>query len=286
MAIQQIDLAVPNGDTVRSANVKINQNFSNSTHAASKLVGDTNGKIPTWEQTLLPRPPLRQGQSGNHPEYPIEADFDIANDVIAGYKYFWHKSSQSSWSNLTNDDYITGWEVRGYNSNRLQIGFDYTGSSTLIFRTSVQGGTFRSANNGWVKVYTTGNTTRDTATGFLKASSPVLHVYNDSITKIHEANELDITVDKKGTGHYEIHGTTGLRKNDGWFMSPPRDVHGNVLCMVDLEEKDGVVILKTYKKKFDFETVSIVHDYDNPMDIPDGVCVEFRFNDLPREQLD
>ena len=136
------------------------------------------------------------------------------------------------------------------------------------------------------KIYTSANTTRDTATGFLKASSPVLHVYNDSITKIHEAEQLDITVDKKGTGHYEIHGTTGLRKNDGWFMSPPRDVHGNVLCMVDLDEKDGVVILKTYKKKFDFETVSIVHDFDNPMDIPDGVCVEFRFNDLPEELLD
>lgn len=93
-------------------------------------------------------------------------------------------------------------------------------------------------------------------------------------------------MDKKGVGHYEIHGTTGLRKNDGWFMSPPRDVHGNVLCMVDLEEKDGVVILRTYKKKFDFESVAIVHDFDNPMDIPEGVCVEFRFNDLPQEQTD
>lgn len=40
----------------------------------------------------------------------------------------------------------------------------------------------------WVKsseFYTTSNTAKDTATGFLKASSPVLHVYNDSITNIH-----------------------------------------------------------------------------------------------------
>ena len=138
----------------------------------------------------------------------------------------------------------------------------------------------------WAKsaeFYTTGNTTKDTATGFLKASSPVLHVYNDSITKIHEAEQLDITVDKKGTGHYEIHGTTGLRKNDGWFMSPPRDLHGNVLCMIDVTEKDGVVILKTYKRKFDLELAAIVHDWDNPIDIPEGACVEFRFNDLPQE---
>lgn len=46
MAIQTVDLKVPNGDTPRSANTKINANFSNTTHAASRLVGLFSENIP------------------------------------------------------------------------------------------------------------------------------------------------------------------------------------------------------------------------------------------------
>lgn len=151
---------------------------------------------------------------------------------------------------------------------------------------SYVGTRYANAWKGWDRILSYGNTTRDAGTGFIKTSSPVLHVYNDSITKIHEAEQLDIVVDKKGVGHYEIHGTTGLRKNDGWNMSPPRDIHGNVRCMIDVTEKDSIITLKTYKRKFDLELAAIVHDYDNPIDIPAGACVEFRFNDLPQEPLD
>ncbi len=45
MAIQTVNLTVPGGDTPRSANTKINANFSNTTHAASKLVGTAAGNV-------------------------------------------------------------------------------------------------------------------------------------------------------------------------------------------------------------------------------------------------
>ncbi len=45
MAIQTVDLTVPGGDTPRSANIKINANFSNTTHAASRLVGPVAGNV-------------------------------------------------------------------------------------------------------------------------------------------------------------------------------------------------------------------------------------------------
>lgn len=52
MAIQTINLAVPGGDTPRSANTKINANFSDQTHAASRIVGAATGQVPTSEQVF------------------------------------------------------------------------------------------------------------------------------------------------------------------------------------------------------------------------------------------
>lgn len=46
MAIQSVDLKVPGGDTPRSAFTKLNANFTNPAHAASKLVGNNSGNIP------------------------------------------------------------------------------------------------------------------------------------------------------------------------------------------------------------------------------------------------
>lgn len=50
MAIQNINLGTSptgvGGDTLRSTAVKINENFNNSSHAASKLIGEDIGKVP------------------------------------------------------------------------------------------------------------------------------------------------------------------------------------------------------------------------------------------------
>ena len=280
MAIQLPNPGLGDGQTGDNEFVmwtKVKDNFSNTTHAASRLVGTGAGQIPQAQDIYTVTGSIINVKNAG------ESDVDTFE---AGTKNSIHQIATNgppvSFRAGSDQWLVDTFSVLYFSSNsgRFQMAYGRGGNKAIAFRNQ-QGGSYTQ----WVNIYTTANTTKDVATGFLKASSPVLHVYNDKITKIHEAEQLDITVDKKGTGHYEIHGTTGLRKNDGWFMSPPRDMHSNILCMVDYEEKDGVIILKTYKKKFDFETVSIVHDYDNPMDIPEGSCVEFRFNDLP-EQLD
>lgn len=254
----------------------VRDNFADRSNAASRLVGTATGNVA--EMTSEGVAGTGWGTSSVKQQ---TTDTIVPKDLSSGV-YVFKDGGTVAPPNLGVYDRLCLVLKRHTTTAGNAIWFPYgTGSTGNIVIEQFTGST-----RNFYTLYSDKNTTKDTATGFLKTSSPVLHVYNDSITKIHEAEQLDITVDKKGVGHYEIHGTTGLRKNDGWFMSPPRDVHGNVLCMVDLDEKDGIVILKTYKKKFDFETVSIVHDYESPMDIPEGVCVEFRFNDLPQEQLD
>lgn len=253
----------------------VRENFADKSNAASRMVGTDTGNVMEVGAFGL----------GLTADTPFLANTANLTNVANGF----YGLSGGGHSGVV----IRQQGVNG--SKRMTIvGFPADPSPTVIapyylkVDTTANGVTIKEqieAGNFYT-FYTTQNTTKDTATGFLKASSPVLHVYNDKITKIHEAELLDITVDKKGTGHYEILGTTGLRENDGWNMSPPRDLHGNVLCMIDVTEKDGAVILKTYKRKFDLELAAIVHDWDNPIDIPEGACVEFRFNDLPQEQLD
>lgn len=298
MAIQLPNPGLGDGQTGDNEYVmwqKTRDNFNNSTHAASRLVGTNKGNVMEVGAFGIGGTGFRYNAAPDETRLELGEGSTLYNFLGTGLTYNYttgasgdtafpeelKKVSTSGFVSLNFFDH-SDFTVF-YRQGRLMF------ANGHLFTQQITRDLEGRISATWGDVYAyyhTGNTTKDTATGFLKASSPVLHVYNDSITKIHEAEQLDITVDKRGVGHYEIHGTTGLRKNDGWFMSPPRDVHGNVLCMVDLEEKDGVVILRTYKKKFDFETVSIVHDYDNPMDIPEGVCVEFRFNDLPQEQLD
>lgn len=273
MAIQTINLTVPGGDTPRSANTKINANFTDQTHAASKLVGPRTGNIPLAQDVH------KSSRMYTTLDYTLDGGLDIdlqpVGDVWTRVRGIPMPSEQSMWT----VEHTRAHHVSSNFSTQLAYGYMTTNFAMRSAKGSSGGWT------EWAVFYNDRNTTIEEGTGFLRVSSPVLHVYNDKIDKIHEAEQLDITVDKKGVGHYEIHGTTGLRQNDGWNMSPPRDIHGNVRCMIEVTEKDGVITVKTYKRKFDLELAAIVHDYDNPLDIPEGACVELRFNDLPQEPL-
>lgn len=129
-------------------------------------------------------------------------------------------------------------------------------------------------------IRTSANTTTD-GNGYLKPSSPVVRLYANKIETINEAVNQGITFEKLGVGNYLVKNTTGLR-DDGWYIETPRDSNGNVLVFVEfteLENKD--ISVKTFKKKFDIETASIVADHDKPMDIPQDRWIDLRFNDYP-----
>ena len=67
MTIQLVNLTVPGGDTPRSANTKINANFSDATHAASRLVGTGTGQVPLSSQV---RAAMLTGIDGDSTDSP------------------------------------------------------------------------------------------------------------------------------------------------------------------------------------------------------------------------
>ncbi|EHU3264894.1 phage tail protein [Acinetobacter baumannii] len=130
----------------------------------------------------------------------------------------------------------------------------------------------------WFYHRTTANTTVD-ANGFIKAASPVAKLFADSIELNDDAQKQPITLEKLGVGDYLIKGSLGFAQ-EGWYIEMPKDANGNVLVAVaykQLENND--ISIKTYKKKFDIETASIVPDLENPVDIPEGRNIDIRFHE-------
>lgn len=282
MAIQLPSPGLGDGQTGDNEFVmwtKVKDNFSNTTHAASRLVGTAAGQIPLAESVAKVNAALT-AYSGDAKATGLGSFF---GDTLAG--------KVSGLPEVYSSD-NRFWAIR-YFAQEAQVGRGIQIAQSIVASPRTPQTYVRSSTNAasteftpWVKFYTDGNTTIESGTNYLKAASPILRLQHDNFEKEHEAEAMDIKVENPKTGVYKITGTTGLRKNDGWYFSPPKDEHNNVLCMVEVEEDGDIVTVKTYKKKFDFETVSIVPDYDNPTDIPDGATVMLRFNDLPEEQLD
>lgn len=129
------------------------------------------------------------------------------------------------------------------------------------------------------------NTTTD-ANGFIKAASPIVKLYADRIELNDEAKQQEITFEKLGTGDYLIKGSSGFAQT-GWYVETPKDANGNVLFSVIYETlENGDISVKTYKKKFDLETASIVADLDNPVDITAGRWIDLRLQELPQPEIE
>ena len=130
----------------------------------------------------------------------------------------------------------------------------------------------------WARFLHSANTTVD-GNGFIKAASPIVQLYSDKIELNNEAQQQEITFEKLGVGDYLIKGSTGFAQ-DGWYIETPKDANGNVLFSVIYTTlENGDISVKTYKKKFDLETVSIVADLANPVDISDGRWIDIRLNE-------
>lgn len=269
MAIQLPNPGLGDGQTGDNEFVmwtKVKNNFNNNSHAASRLVGTANGQIPIAENT-------HKACLGNFSAFPGSGV--NLNDLEVGTRTLVNANS----TNIPKSAGIFLVEtVRSGSTSTVQIAFEWDGAiHTRVFTGDVW--------KEWSSGYTNRNTTKEAETGYIIASSPVLKVKHDSFEKENEAEQLDIDVQHLETGVYEIKGTSGLRENDGWNLKPPKDVNGNVLCICEATQDGDVITLKTYKKKFDFETVSIVADYEQPTDIPEGAEVMLRFNDLPDEPM-
>ena len=155
-------------------------------------------------------------------------------------------------------------------------------------RMFLRGGGISSGNNSftaWAEVRSTANTTVD-ANGFIKNASPIIKLFADKIELNDRAKLQDITFEKLGVGDYLIKGSTGFAQ-EGWYVETPKDANGNVLFSVIYKTlENGDISVKTYKKKFDFETVSIVADLDNPVDITENRWIDLRLQELPQPEIE
>lgn len=270
MAIQTINLTVPGGDTPRSANTKINANFTDQNNAASKLIGKSSGQVPLSENVQsLAYTGSAKGTSGSFNDLP--------NGAFRAYN-----TQTPEWTEKpplpagVQQHVLAVTRALDISSVKYQMVFGYTGG--FFTRALPQASEVWTT---WEKYYSDRNTTVD-GNGLLKPSSPVLRVFSDHIEGNEDADIMQAVFTKNGVGDYTISNTTGLR-TDGWYITIPNDMNGNPKVAVTLSEKDGVVSLKSYKRIFDMNDFIFKPDLEQPLDIPDGRWIDLRFEDLTHE---
>lgn len=256
MTIQTVNLGTAptgaGGDTFRSTGAKINENFTNNAHAASRLVGT---------------------QARNVMEVGAFGLRKYLEDV-----YGWGLS--------------TGVTAGGVNLALTLLKSETEGSTLILPTTNAYDPIFRSRKStnqaewsDFYTFYTTKNTIKD-SNGFLKGASPVIKLFAEKIEPNEEALEQEPLFEKVDVGHYLLKNTEGFSDN-GWYIEMPKDANGNVLVAVQYQQlEDNTIEFKTFAKKFDEETGDIVPNLEKPRDIPAGRWIDIRLKALPQPEIE
>ena len=259
MTIQTINLGTApsgaGGDTFRSTGSKLNENFTNNAHAASRLVGTQSGNVMEVGAFGL----------GSGPRGIGIADNINNTDVVAlGYDDGRVYPSGFVWKQV--DRYLgalVGMDGEMYAYCRL----DSNTNNPTVY-----------------KMLSNKNTTVD-GNGFIKAASPVIKLFANKIEANEEAFEQNPTFEKVGVGYYLLKNTEGFSDN-GWYIEMPKDANGNVLVAVQYQQlEDDTIEVKTFAKKFDEETGDIVPNFEKPRDIPVGRWIDIRLKALPQPEI-
>lgn len=266
MTIQTVNLGTAptgaGGDTFRSTGAKMNENFTNNTHAASRYVGTAAGNV------------MEVGAFGLGGSGPTVGNINSLEDIkgIVGGKTRIIRTDGGGLLQLYSP---VLYMKTGDTNIAISIG-------ALSGNIEVLGWTDTSTTfTAQYAVRTTGNTTVD-SNGFIKAASPIVKLFSDKIELNDEAKQQNIIFEKLGIGNYLIKDSTGLAQ-EGWYVETPKDANGNVLFSVIYTIlENGVISVKTYKKKFDVETASIVADLTQPVDITEGRWIDLRLQEIPK----
>lgn len=275
MAIQKINLGTaPNGvggDTLRSTATKINENFSNAKHAASKLIGTGLDNVPI----ISARGIADTGIGGLVYTSTSDTTLDLLDTLTAKGGCFFRTSS---FVNPLAYGYGNGVFVTGDDTFGGHV-VSHTGEGIRFFT----GLASQKANPIVYNVWTDRNATKD-SNGFLKGSSPIVKVHADKVVLNDEAEDQNVTFKKNGIGDYTITTESGL-STDGWCLELPKDLNGNPKVAVTLSGVEGVITLKSYKRIFSMETFTFEPDLDNPLDIPTDRWIDIRLNEIPKEDI-
>lgn len=260
MAIQRINLgAAPSGtggDTNRSAFKKIDDNFTDSANAASRLVGTAAGNVMEVGAFGLGAntPGVLESYSSNRSEI-LHVNDNRSNDTQKDF-FCVHLA--------INSGYAAQIGVVGY---QKKLGFRYSLSNGVL--------------SPVVEALTRLNTSID-GNGFIKAASPIIKLFADKIELNDEAQLQQITFEKLGVGDYLIKGSTGFAQK-GWYIEMPKDANGNVLVAVVYEQLDNNDIsVKTYDYMLN-KKGRIVPDLETPLDIPSTRWIDLRLQALPQD---
>ncbi|MCT9380272.1 hypothetical protein KTI39_05790 [Acinetobacter baumannii] len=258
MTIQTVNLGMAptgvGGDTFRSTGAKMNENFTNNTHAASRYVGTADGNLlevgafGVGRGSLLTDQPNAITANGFY-HSRLENGMNYCSLIHVGHShdtdYSWQLGVPMGDTNL--------YSLRG------RIKSKGVWSNEAIIRNSH-------------------NTTID-SNGFIKAASPVVKLFADKIELNEEAAEQPLSFEKLGIGHYLVKGSSGFAK-EGWWIEIPTDTHGNKICAVEYQTlENGDLEIKTFKKKLNDEG-DIVANLDAPIDIPNNANGEPRWIDI------
>ncbi|MDN5696214.1 MAG: hypothetical protein L0G61_05910, partial [Staphylococcus equorum] len=211
MTIQTINLGTApsgaGGDTFRSTGTKVNENFTNSTHAASRLVGTAAGNV------------MEVGAFGIGVQ-----SYNIGATNINNKSMFFMGNVDSGFP-----EWMSGISMGVTPNESWQLGKGTNQNSTPVFRGTYYNGTSFVMGN-WFKFWTQLNTTVD-SNGFIKAASPIAKLFSEKIELNEEALEQEPVFEKVDIGHYLLKNTEGFSDN-GWYIEMPKDANGNVLVAV------------------------------------------------------
>lgn len=260
MTIQTVNLGTAptgaGGDTFRSTGAKMNENFTNNTHAASRLVGTQAGNV------------MEVGAFG----LGYTRDSNL-NESVTG---FFHDTAGTA-ANVGMGYRAVVNICHNYDpaNYRWQMGVPMGETSLYALSARIM------AAGVWsnpVRILNGANTTVD-ANGFIKSASPVVKLFADKIEPNDEAAEQPLAFEKSGIGHYLVKGSSGFAK-EGWWIEIPTDTHGNKICAVEYQTlENGDLEIKTFKKKLNDEG-DIVANLDAPIDIPNNANGEPRWIDI------
>lgn len=269
MAIQTASLGTApsgaGGDTFRTAATKFNENFTDNAHAASRLVGTQSGNV------------MEVGAFGWG---GIGSNITPASDLNFIQKMYGKSqiARRGEGSGVYIMNYAAGMYVQAADTYFYLTAHHAGGGVNIL------AGAGNIAQPLTYILKTNRNTTVD-ANGFIKSASPIVNLFADKIDLNNEAQLQEITFEKLGVGDYLIKGSLGFAQ-EGWYIETPKDANGNVLFSVIYETlENGDISVKTYKKKFDLETASIVADLNDPVDITEGRWIDLRLQELPQAEV-
>ncbi|QOW45796.1 MULTISPECIES: hypothetical protein [Acinetobacter] len=285
MAIQTINLgSTPTGaggDTFRSTGVKVNENFTNNTHAASRMVGTEAGNVMEVGAFGLGRKLAADiGVVDIVSKNPTDLYSYLLSKNGGAYDTYYHTNNGATPGFPESYGAIRGYHITNNNySYSWQIFSGIDGKYQYI-RSPISATVW----GAWYALYTAANTTVD-SNGFIKKASPIIKLFAGKIEANEEAFEQNPNFEKVSVGHYLLKNTEGFSDN-GWYIEMPKDANGNVLVAVQYQQlEDDTIEVKTFAKKFDEDTGDIVPNLEKPRDIPTGRWIDIRLKALLQPKI-